>query len=177
MILVLIYLLRRDPALLERRMRARESRERQQIIVGLAIVVILLAIVIPGLDRRFGWSNLPGWVPILADAVILVSYGLFLLVLRVNSYAARTVAVEAEQRVVAEGPYRWVRHPMYVAVLAIYILSPVALGSAWGVLPALLLPPLIVGRIRDEEQMLAQDLPGYREYMTKTRFRLIPGVW
>jgi len=177
MTFVLFYLLRRDPDLLERRLRARERQTRQQTIVVVATFIIVLAFVIPGLDRRFGWSHVPLALVLVADLILLLGYGLFFLVLRENSYAARVVQVEAGQRLVTTGPYRFVRHPMYVAVAVMYLASPLALGSAWAVLPALLLPILIMARIRDEERLLADDLPGYRQYQLTTKFRLIPGIW
>ncbi len=176
MFFVLIYLIRRDPKLLERRFRAREQRQRQQAIVTIGTLLMLLACVIPGLSLRFGWPMVSPALSIAADGVVLLGYFLFFRVLRVNSYAARTVAVEAEQQVVTTGPYRYVRHPMYVAVIVMYLFTPLALGSAWAVLPALLLPIVIAARIRDEERALVDGLPGYVDYQTKTRFRLIPGI-
>lgn len=177
MTFVLVYLLRRDPGLLERRIRGREPRSGQRSVVSVAALIILLAFVLPGLDQRFGWSEVPPGVVVVADLAVLLGYGLFFLVLRENSYAARTVTVESGQQVVTTGPYRAVRHPMYVAVVVMYVASPLALGSAWALLPALLLPFVIVLRIRDEERMLADGLPGYREYRTQTKYRLIPGIW
>jgi protein-S-isoprenylcysteine O-methyltransferase Ste14 len=175
--LILVYLARNDPALLERRLRKRESRARQQVALTLAMLVILLAFVLPGLDRRFGWSNVSPGVVLLADVVFLMGYGQFFLVLRENSFASRVVEVEAGQVVVTTGPYRVVRHPMYVAIIVVVLASPLALGSIWAVLPALLLPFVLVARIRDEERLLTDSLPGYREYQSTTKCRLIPGIW
>jgi protein-S-isoprenylcysteine O-methyltransferase Ste14 len=173
----MVYLVRRDPDLLERRLRSRESRARQRSITGGFSLVILLSFVIPGLDQRFGWSSVPAGVVIAAAVVVELGYGLFFMVLRENSYAGRTVTVDSGQQVVKTGPYRLVRHPMYLGITLLYLASPVALGSYWALLPALLLPFVIVARIRDEERMLADGLPGYSEYMTRTRYRLVPGVW
>jgi protein-S-isoprenylcysteine O-methyltransferase Ste14 len=177
MTFMMVYLLRHDPALLERRLRSRERRESQTAIVTAASLVMLLAFVIPGLDQRFGWSSVPPPIAVAGDVAFLLGYGLFYRVLRENSYAARTVDVEPGQQVVTTGPYRVVRHPMYVAVLLMYVASPLALASYWAVLPALLLPFLIVARIRGEESLLADGLAGYRQYQSKTRYRLIPGIW
>lgn len=174
---VMVYLLRHDPAVLERRLQAREPRRGQQGIVAIASIVMLSAFVVPGLGRRFGWPTVAPAISVAADLAVLLAYGLFFLVLRVNSYAARTVEVEAGQQVVTTGPYRIVRHPMYVSLILIYVVSPLALGSAWAVLPALLVPLVIMARILDEERVLAEGLPGYREYQQKTRYRLIPGIW
>jgi protein-S-isoprenylcysteine O-methyltransferase Ste14 len=119
----------------------------------------------------------PPAIVIVSDVIVVLGYALFFAVLRENSYAARTVAVEAGQRVVTSGPYRYVRHPMYVAVILMYLASPLALGSYWALLPAALLPFVLAARARDEERLLAADLPGYAAYMERTRYRLIPGVW
>lgn len=177
MVFALIYFLRHDPDLLERRIRSREQRAEQKGFVGAAGLVLVLAFVIPGLDQRFGWSTVAPAISIAADGVVLLGYGLLFVVMRANTFAARTIAVEAGQRIVTTGPYGVVRHPMYLAAAVLYLACPVALGSWWAVVPALLLPPLLGLRIRDEERMLEVELNGYREYQTKTRYRLFPGVW
>ena len=112
-----------------------------------------------------------------ADILILAGYGFFVRVLVENRFASRIVEVDPEQRVITTGPYAIVRHPMYVAVGIIYILSPLALGSFWATLPALLVILVLVARIVNEEKVLLRDLPGYLEYMQRVRYRLIPGVW
>ena len=107
----------------------------------------------------------------------MLGYGLFVLVLRENRYASRTVQVEQGQRVISTGPYAFVRHPMYLGVTLMYLASPLALGSYWALLPALLIIPILVARIVNEEQVLVRELDGYREYQQVTRYRLLPGVW
>jgi protein-S-isoprenylcysteine O-methyltransferase Ste14 len=174
---VLVYLTLRDPELLRRRLQSREARPAQRRIIGGAAYVILLALVIPGFDHRFGWSDLPPAVVLTADGIVLLGYLLFIRVLRENSYAARTITVEAGQRVITTGPYRRVRHPMYTAILLIYLATPLALGSIWGVLPALLLPFVLAQRATDEERLLAEELPGYRDYQAITKYRFVPGIW
>jgi protein-S-isoprenylcysteine O-methyltransferase Ste14 len=177
MLFVLIYLVRNDPELLERRMRMRERRQEQSVIIKLAIFVMALAFVLPGLDKRFGWSNPSVPVILIADLVVLIGYGIVFLVFRENRYAARTVEVDEAQKVISSGPYAIIRHPMYIGMLLMYGFSPLALGSYWAVLPALILIPIIVARIVNEEKVLRQDLEGYEEYTQKTRYRLIPGIW
>ena len=174
---LMAYLYVRDPALLERRLRGREKHAEQRAVVVLGSLCYLLIFMLPGLDRRFGWSDVPTVAVVAADAVIVAAFGFFGLVLRENSFASRTVEVEQGQRVVTTGPYSLVRHPMYVAIIVIFLAMPVALGSWWAVLATLPLIAVLVVRIRHEEQLLARDLEGYAAYMRSTRHRLVPGVW
>jgi protein-S-isoprenylcysteine O-methyltransferase Ste14 len=177
MLLVLIYLLKNDPGLLERRMKMREREAEQKLIVKLSYFHFLLAFLLPGFDKRFGWSNVPAGAVVIADILVLLGYGTFFLVLRENRYASRIIEVEQGQKVISSGPYAMVRHPMYLGLLLLYIFSPLALGSYWAMIPAILIIPIIVARIRNEESVLARDLGGYQEYMQKIRYRLIPGIW
>ena len=174
---VVLYFLRVDPSTLERRMAAKEERVRQKAIVKASTLFWLVTFLIPGLDWRFGWSSISPTVVILADALVLVGYLLFFLSLRENSFASRVIRVEKGQQVITTGPYALVRHPMYLGVSVMLLAAPVALGSWWALLPALSTPLFLVARIRDEEEALLEELPGYREYTERTRHRLLPGVW
>ena len=173
----LVYLFRRDPALLERRMRTREQETQQRWIIGLSMIAFLFAYVLPGLDYRFGWSHVPVWLVWVAAVIVLLGYGLFFLVMRENSYASRVVEVNTGQKVIDTGPYAIVRHPMYVAALLMFLAGPLALGSYWALIPSLLTIWVFVARILNEEMVLVRDLPGYPAYMQRVRFRLVPGVW
>ena len=177
MLLVLLYLLKYDPELLERRMRTREKEVAQKFIVKISSVFLSLVFLLPGFDQRFGWSHVPDFVVISADILVLLGYGIFFLVLRENRYASRIIEVEQGQSVISSGPYAIVRHPMYLGVLLIYLFSPVALGSYWSVIPALLIVPFIIARIGSEERVLGRELEGYQTYSQKTKYRLIPGIW
>ncbi len=177
MIFVLIYLLKKDPELLERRMKMKEKEEPQKVFVKLSILVFLTAFIIPGFDYRFEWSEVPFVVIIIADLFIFIGYLLFFLVLKENTHASRIIEVGKGQKVISTGPYAIIRHPMYVAVLMMYILSPLALGSYWAVLAVLPLPALIILRIKNEEKILIDKLSGYREYTQKVKYRLIPYIW
>jgi protein-S-isoprenylcysteine O-methyltransferase Ste14 len=174
---VLVYLLRHDPALLERRMRVREREQQQRRIIGLSLVWYVLVYLIPSLDFRFSWSAVPVWLVLLSNLLVLLSYGFFFLVMKENSYASRVIEVSAGQSVIDTGPYAVVRHPMYLAVGLLFLVSPLALGSYWAVLPGLMIVAILVARIRNEEAVLLRDLPGYPAYMQKVRYRLLPGVW
>lgn len=177
MVFVMFYLLKNEPDLLERRMRLREKQAEQKRIIKLSYLYFLLAFMLPGLDHRFGWSDVPVAVVLFADAMVLLGYGLCILVFMQNRYASRIVEVEKEQTVITTGVYASVRHPMYLGVILMYLCSPLALGSYWAMLPTFLIIPILVARIRNEESVLARELKGYPEYMQKTQYRLIPGIW
>jgi len=177
MIFVLFYFLQNDPIFLERRTRAKE-KEKVQIIIQIVFTFILLSgFVIPGFDKRFGWSDIPIYIVIVADIVILFGYLIVFFVFKQNSYASRVVEVEKSQKVISTGLYGFVRHPMYIGVIIMFIPTPVALGSYWGLIPMVTIPLAIVFRILNEEKVLCKDLPGYKEYCQKTRYRLIPFIW
>lgn len=177
---ITVWLALNDPQLLERRMKAGPTAEKeksQKIIVTIAFLSLAVAVLIPALDHRFGWSDVPTPVVILGDALIVLSYIGFYFVFRENTYGAATVRVEENQRVISTGPYAIVRHPMYTVALVLMIGMPLALGSWWGLFAFALGVPVLVWRILDEERLLKRDLPGYAEYMQRMPFRLIPGLF
>ncbi|KPL76950.1 hypothetical protein ADN00_10195 [Ornatilinea apprima] len=177
MLLVMVYLLRNDPELLARRMQFRERAADQNLITRLSILPFLAAFILPGFDRRFGWSHVPVWLAVTGQLLVLSGYVINFLVFRENSYASRIVEVSEGQTVISSGPYAIVRHPMYLGVMLLYRLSPLALGSYWGMIPALMIIPFIIVRIISEEKLLVKELKGYAEYRQKVRYRLIPGIW
>ena len=155
-----------------------QEREPQQKWASLLTTAwFLLVFLIPGFDRRFGWSSVPAGIVLAADALVFLGYVLIFAVLRENSYASRVVEVEQGQKVISSGPYSIVRHPLYLGTVVMFTLTPLALGSYWGLIPTPLILPLLAARLLNEEQVLAKELPGYTEYMQKVRFRLIPGIW
>jgi protein-S-isoprenylcysteine O-methyltransferase Ste14 len=173
------YFLLSDPALVERRMTVGPKAEQeptQKIIVGLMLACFLLLIVVPGFDHRWHWSSVPAWLVLLAELGIVASYGIFLVVMKQNSYAASTVRVEKDQPVISTGLYGIIRHPMYAGALTA-ISTPLALGSYWSLLLVIPLLPVLAWRLTDEERVLNRDLPGYADYCRRLRFRLIPGLW
>ena len=177
MILVLIYFLKRDPRFLERRTRAREKEKEQTLILIFFSAIFLSGFIISGLDKRFGWSEVPVYMVLLADLIILLGYLIIFLVFKENSYASRIVEVEAHQELITTGLYSLVRHPMYVGVLIMYVPTPIALGSWWGLIPMAMIPLALAFRIRNEEAVLKREMPEYSEYCIKTPYRLIPGIW
>jgi protein-S-isoprenylcysteine O-methyltransferase Ste14 len=173
----LVYLVRMDPALLERRTRTDEMRPEQRRIILASAVYLLVIFLLPGFDVRYGWSNVPAWLCLAADGVVLGSYMLYILVLKTNTFASRVVEVEQGQQVITSGPYALVRHPMYLAMILMMTATPLALGSYWAMLPSILFILLLAARAKNEEELLLTELKGYREYTQKVRYRLFPGVW
>jgi len=175
--LFLGYLIRKDPELLERRMRIHEREQTQRAVVWISIPFYLALFIVPGLDYRFGWSSVPVWVVAAGIIAALAGYGLFVRVLLENRFAQRIVAIEKEQKLITTGPYAVVRHPMYSAVSLVFAATPLALGSFWGLcaIPGIIV--CLVVRIINEEKILSQGLSGYDEYRRKVRQRVIPGIW
>jgi protein-S-isoprenylcysteine O-methyltransferase Ste14 len=172
-----VYMFKHDPKFLERRMRTRETRKKQKLILKLSILPYLIVFILPGFDKRLGWSNVALVVEIIGIAGVFLSYLLILYVFITNSFAGRVIEVEEGQKVITTGPYKLVRHPMYLATVLLYMFAPLALGSYWAMIPTVLFLFVFVPRIKDEEKVLAQNLEGYKEYTLKTRYRLIPGLW
>jgi protein-S-isoprenylcysteine O-methyltransferase Ste14 len=175
-----VYLSLKDPALLERRKKggpAAEQNVAQKIIISIAITSFLALFVFCGFDHRFGWSPTPAYVSLAGDALVVLGLLIDLIVFRENSFGGSTVETFEGQKVISTGPYALVRHPMYVGVLVMSIGVPLALGSWWGLAYLALAMPVLALRILDEEQLLKKDLPGYREYVQKVRYRLVPYLW
>jgi protein-S-isoprenylcysteine O-methyltransferase Ste14 len=177
---VTVYLAIHDPKLLDRRMRAGPTAEKessQKFIVFLAMMGFLLLLVVPAFDQRYGWSRVPTYVCLIGDALIAIGFLLVFFVLRVNTYAASTIQVAEDQKVISTGPYAFVRHPMYAGSFPILIGTPLALGSWWGLLALIVFVPTLIWRLVDEESFLRKNLPGYTEYTDKVQYRLVPYVW
>jgi protein-S-isoprenylcysteine O-methyltransferase Ste14 len=172
-----VYLVKRDPALLERRTRTNETRTVQKWIIAASVIYFLIVFVLPGFDKRFGWSAVPVWLVIVADLVVLAAFILYILVLHANTYASRVIEVEQGQQVITSGPYALVRHPMYLSMILMMVATPLALGSYWAFVPSLALIPLLAARAKNEEELLVKELKGYRDYTQTTRYRLFPGIW
>jgi len=166
-----------DPQLIERRMQVKEKVREQKRIMALFYVTWLITFVLSGLDHRFGWSHLPSWMTIFSQAVVFGGYITTLWVLKVNRFASRTIQVEPGQEVISSGPYGIVRHPMYLGGCAMFIFTPLALGSYFALPASVLLVTLIVLRLLNEEKVLRQELPGYTDYCLRARFRLVPFLW
>lgn len=175
-----IYLMRKDPALLERRLRggpAAEKRTVQRIVMTLASLGFIALLVVAGLDHRFGWSHAPLSVVFAGDLLTVIGLSMTFRVYMENTFASATIQVTSDQRVISTGPYAVVRHPMYASGLVYLIGMPLALGSYLGLLVLAATAPVLVWRLLDEEKLLAQNLPGYVEYQARVRWRLIPKIF
>ena len=165
------------PALLEKRLNAKEEEGAQKLVLALSAGMFLAAFVLAGLNFRFGWIALPVWVPIAAAAVFLAGYGLYAEVMRENAYLSRTVEVQEDQKVIDTGLYGKVRHPMYLSTLVLFLAMPLVLGSVISLAVMALYIPIIAVRIQNEERVLEAGLPGYREYKQKVKYKVIPYLW
>jgi len=171
-----------DPGLLERRLRVKEKNPQQMLLKVLGSVIMFSAVGLSVLDFRFGWSrprlgSVPLWLELAGYALLLAGIGLVIWTMRVNSFAARTIEVDPGQKVISNGPYAVVRHPMYVGVALVVLATPLALGSYLAMPLFVFVIPVLALRLLDEEKVLRRDLPGYEAYCQHTRFRLVPGVW
>ena len=178
--LMTLDLLAHDRALLERRMSGgpiAEKEPTQKLIMSVESIGFVCLLVVPALDHRFGWSAAPAWVALGGDALVALGLALIARVYRENSFAAATIEVAPDQRVISTGPYAVVRHPMYASASLYVVGTPLALGSYWGLLPLVVMAPFLVWRLLDEERILTRSLPGYADYQTRVRYRLVPHVW
>jgi protein-S-isoprenylcysteine O-methyltransferase Ste14 len=175
---ITLYFLQHNPRLIERRLAARTERdETQQAIRGLLSAALILLFVVPGIDHRMGWSDIPAPVVAVADAVVVLGFAVVFLTFQANSHVGATTDVPPNQRVISTGPYALVRHPMYLGLALIVLATPFALGSEWAFAWALAAVGCLAWRLVEEEKYLSLHLPGYDTYRRHTRYRLIPYVW
>jgi len=179
-IAITLYLARRDPALLARRMRGgpwAEKEPTQRAIMSIASAGFIALLVVPGLDHRFGWSHMPAAVAIAGVLLMLLGWLGIFRVFQENSFTSSTIELAADQRVISTGPYAIIRHPMYTAALLMLLGIPISLGSWWGALVVVALVPAMIWRLLDEERFLGRNLPGYVAYQGRVRYRLLPRIW
>ena len=167
----------KSPAFLAKRLDVKEKQVTQKGVVAFSGLMFIAGFVVAGLDFRFGWSQMPPAVVIVASALFLAAYALYAEVMRENAYLSRTVKVEEGQQVVDTGLYGIVRHPMYMATIALFLMIPLILGSWYGLIPFAFYPAIIILRLKDEEDLLTRELPGYAQYKQKVKYRIISFVW
>lgn len=165
------------PEFLKKRLKSKEKEKSQKVVILISALLFLSSFVLSGLDFRFGWSQMPVVVIIAGAVTFLVAYGLNVEVMRENAYLSRVVEIQDNQKVVDTGLYGVVRHPMYAAVNLLYLSMPFVLGSFFAIIPMLFLPFVLIFRIKNEEKVLVDGLPGYKDYKKKVRYRLIPFIW
>ena len=172
-----IVMLGKNPELLQKRLNAKEKEAEQKSVVASSGLMFLASFIVAGLDWRFGWTNLPNWMVWAATGLFLLSYVLYAEVLRENTYLSRTIEVQENQKVIDTGLYGIVRHPMYMATMVLFLSMPLVLGSLYSFIIMLAYIPIIAKRIRNEEKVLEESLPGYKEYKQKVKYKVIPFIW
>ena len=172
-----LIMMKKSPALLRRRLDAREAQPEQRAVIALSGLMFLAAFIVAGLNFRFGWIVMPAWVSYVSAVVFLLAYGLYAEVLRENVWLSRTVEVQENQKVIDTGLYGLVRHPMYMSTLLLFLSMPLVLGSVISLAIMLVYIPIIAKRIRNEEQVLENGLEGYTDYKKRVRYKVIPFVW
>lgn len=172
-----LIMLWKNPDLLWKRLQARESEGEQKQVILFSGIMFLAAFILAGLNFRFRWLTLPDWLVWMAAVIFLVAYLLYAEVLRENAYLSRTIEVQENQKVVDTGLYGIVRHPMYAVTLFLFLAMPLVLGSLISFAVMLFYIPIIVKRIRNEEQVLKEGLVGYEEYCSRVKYRLVPYLW
>ena len=177
-VLITVYFIKKDPALISRRISPNETRKQQKIFQSISGAVFFIGLlVIPGLDFRFSWSGVPAIIVVISDIIVLLGFIIVYFVFKTNSYTSAAIGVDKGQKVISTGVYSVVRHPMYLGAVLILIFMPLALDSLWGLIPALFICVFVVLRLLDEEKLLLKELDGYEEYCKKTRYHLIPYIW
>ena len=177
MIIIGSVLFLKAPDLLARRLNTKEQNVAQRKVLSFSLVLFPAMLILSGLDFRFSMSRLPGWTSPAAGTVFLIGYLLYAEVLRENTYLSRTIEVQENQTVIDTGLYGIVRHPMYMATTVLFLVMPLVLASPLSFLIMLLYIPLIARRIKNEEKVLEEGLDGYKEYMQKVRYKVIPFIW
>lgn len=177
MLVLGLVLFLKAPALLEKRLHSRENQAAQKQVVGIAALMFMGGFALAGLDFRFGWTRVPVWLINAASILLLVSYGLYAEVMRENAWLSRTVEVQEGQQVIDTGLYGIVRHPMYAVTTMLFLSIPLVLGSWISFAAFLIYPVLMAKRIQGEEALLEKELPGYRQYQKKVKYRMIPFLW
>ncbi len=172
-----LIMMKKNPELLNKRLNVKEKETEQKEVIIYSGIMFLAAFIFAGLSFRFGWLMLPFQVSIIFAVVFLAAYALYAEVLRENTYLSRTIEVQENQKVIDTGLYGIIRHPMYMVTVFLFLAMPLVLGSVISFVIMLCYVPIIVKRIRNEEQVLTKELHGYEAYKKKVRYRLIPFIW
>ena len=169
--------MKKNPGLLRKRLNAKEEQSEQKTVLAFSALMFSSAFIVAGLNYRYQWIMLPCWVHWAAAVLFLIAYALYAEVLRENIWLSRTVEVQEDQKVIDTGLYGIVRHPMYMSTLLLFLAMPLVLGSVISFVIMLLYIPIIAKRMKNEEQVLEEGLEGYKEYMKRVRYKVIPYIW
>ena len=172
-----LIMMAKNPDLLAKRLNAREQEGEQQLVIKLSGLLFIIGFVLAGLDYRYKWIELPTFVSDIASILFMGAYLMYAEVLRENTYLSRTIEVQENQKLVDTGLYGIVRHPMYSATLISFLSIPLVLSSLISFVIFLAYPIIIIKRIKNEEKVLIEGLEGYKEYMTKVKYHLIPFIY
>ncbi|MGA8313703.1 MAG: isoprenylcysteine carboxylmethyltransferase family protein [Terriglobales bacterium] len=178
---ITLYLMKRDPKLLERRVYGGPTAEKetsQKIIQSITSLGFIAMLIVPALDHRFHWwPAVPFFAAVAGDVLVAIGFLIIFVVYKENTFTSATIEVYPEQKVVSSGLYALVRHPMYMGGLVMFVGMILSLGSWWGLLAFLLMMPAFIWRIFEEEGFLLKNLPGYAKYKNTVRYRLVPFIW
>ena len=177
MLIMGIILFIKNPALLKKRLNAKENESEQKSVVLLSALMFILAFVLAGLNYRFNLTKLPDIIVVLSSIIFLFAYLMYIEVLRENEYLSRTIEVDENQKVIDKGLYGVVRHPMYTSTIFLFLSMPLILGSIYSFVLLLIYPILIAFRIKNEEKVLEEELDGYRDYKDKVKYKIFPLIW
>jgi len=172
-----IIMMIKSPNLLKSRLDAKEQEKEQKKVVKLSGLMFILGFVIAGLSYRYEFLLVPKSIVIISSIIFLISYLIYAEVLRENAFLARTIKVEEEQKLIEDGLYKIVRHPMYTSTVFLFLSMPLILGSVISFIIFLVYPFIIIKRLKNEEEVLEKELKGYKKYKEKVRYKLIPFIW
>ncbi|MFW2488009.1 methyltransferase family protein [Clostridium chromiireducens] len=170
-----IYFAKRNPEFLLRRTKVKEKQTSRK--APALLKLYYLGFILPGIDFRFHWSNVPMWLIIVSNTIVFGAYIFIFFVFKENMYASTIIQVENEQHVITTGHYSIVRHPMYLGMVLMSLFISLALGSYFSLIFMVFIIPIIIYRIKNEEEILIKNLKGYKEYCLKIPYRLIPLIW
>ncbi|WP_242982087.1 MULTISPECIES: isoprenylcysteine carboxylmethyltransferase family protein [unclassified Clostridium] len=172
---ITFYFIKRNPKFLARRTKIQGEKTTNK--TPVYFKTYFIGFILPGIDFRFHWSNEPLWLVIISNIIAFAAYIFIFYVFKENSYASTIIQVENEQHVISSGPYSIVRHPMYLGMIIMSLFMPLALGSYFSMIPIFLIIPIIIFRIKNEEETLLKELTGYKDYCLRVHYRLIPLIW
>lgn len=172
---ITVYFIKKNPEFLLRRTKVKEKETTKK--APSFFKAYYIGFILPGIDFRFHWSHEPIWIVIISNIIVFAAYIFIFVVFKENSYTSTIIQVENEQHVITTGPYSIIRHPMYLGIVIMSLFMPLALGSYFAIIPMLFIIPLLIFRIKIEEEILLRELKGYKDYCLKTRYRLIPLIW